>query len=163
MVGEAIEPDSPEAPGEPLLDEPVLEEPFDESALERSAESDTVEEFNSEGYAISLYDLIGYSFFDPDEIIGVPLQLVGFSAPEPEVPGGFRLTRFIMDCCAADAFPLQVTLADPPFVPEDDQWVVVEAVWHGDLTDVDEYGDGVPVLEVLSLAPIDPPADPYES
>ena len=121
------------------------------------------EEPDSALYSISLYDFVGYAFFDPDEIIGIPFELVGFAATEPDIDGGFRLTRYLMECCASDAFPLQVTLADPPFVPADDQWVVAEAVWYGELTDVDEYGDGVPVLEVLDLRPIDPPANPYET
>ena len=136
----------------------VVAEPEASAAAELPA---TVEP-SSGVLAMSLYDFVGYSYFAPDEIIGVPFLLVGFSAPDPEVTRGFRLTRFLMDCCASDAFPLQVTLADPPFVPDDDAWVAVEAIWHGDLTDVDEYGDGVPVLEVLSLTPIAPPSDPYE-
>ncbi|MGI9584246.1 MAG: hypothetical protein ACR2N7_01495 [Acidimicrobiia bacterium] len=144
-------------------DNSLSEQPEVGSALDTGAAPLTATEEGAVGYTISLYDLIAYSLSEPDEIIGVPLQLVGFSAPEPDLAGGFRLTRYLMGCCAADAFPLQVTLVDPPFIPDVDEWVIAEAIWDGELTDINEYGEGVPVLKVLKLTPIDPPPDPYES
>ena len=154
-----VAPDPPEP--EPGIES--IDTLADDSVLDTGAAPLPQPGTGDELYAITLYDLIGYTYFAPDEIIGVPFQLVGFAAAEPDVPGAFRLTRYLIDCCAADAAPLQVTLASPPFLPELDQWVVAEAVWHGELTDVNEYGDGVPVLEVRGLTPIDPPPDPYES
>ena len=55
------------------------------------------------------------------------------------------------------------SLANPQFIPDLDDWVVAQVVWNGELTAVDEYGDGVPVVEVLSLVPIDALRDPHES
>ncbi|MGI9621422.1 MAG: TIGR03943 family putative permease subunit [Acidimicrobiales bacterium] len=162
-TSETIVVDADPAPLEPALEDGGSDLEEVSSVLDTGASELTPTEPGAEGYAISLYDLIAYSYFAPDDIIGVPLQLVGFAVPEPELPGGFRLTRYLMGCCAADAFPLQVALVDAPFVPDSDQWVVVEAVWDGELIDVDEFGDGVPVLKVLSLTPTDPPPDPYES
>lgn len=141
----------------------VAEGPAEAPTPEADVAPPTTASPGSAVYAISLYDLVGYSYFAPEEVVGVPFELVGFAAPEPDIAGAFRLTRYAISCCAADAFPLQVALADPPFVPDTDQWVTAVAVWHGELTAVDEYGDGVPVMEVVSLTPIDPPDDPYES
>lgn len=133
-------------------------------ALDSEAESPASTAQDTGLQSMNLYDVIGYVYSTPDDIIGVPLLLVGFAAPEPTVPDSFRLTRFLINCCASDAFPLQLTLTDPPFIPEDDQWVVAEAIWNGDFEGVDPAtGSRVPILEVLSLTPIDPPPDPYES
>ncbi|MGI9528517.1 MAG: TIGR03943 family putative permease subunit [Acidimicrobiia bacterium] len=142
------------------LSQPQESEPAPEPEAESLAPTDQ----SSTAYAMNLYEVIAYTYSSPDDIKGVPLYLIGFSAPEPTVPDSFRLTRFRISCCASDAFPLQITLADPPFIPDDDQWVEVEAIWNGDFEGVDPAtGSRVPVLEVVSLTPIDPPADPYES
>ena len=152
---------------DPTVPEPDVEDALDEmqeaAVLDPGDRTPAPAEPGAQIYAMSLYDLVRYSYFAPEEVIGVPLQLVGFAAPEPNVPGSFRLTRYLMGCCAADAFPLQVTLRAPPFTPDDDQWVSAEAIWNGDVTDIDEFGVGVPVLDVLDLTLIDALPDPYES
>ena len=140
-------------------------EPVEAESTEGAEEPETAASEVVDGgpIPILLYDFIGYAYFAPDEIIGVPLELTGFAAEEPDLRNSFRLTRYILGCCAADAYPLQVTLANPQFIPDLDDWVVAQVVWNGELTAIDEYGDGVPVVEVLSIVPIDPPRDPYES
>lgn len=40
--------------------------------------------------------------------------------------------------------------------------MVVELVWHGDMVAVGDFGEEVPVLEVLKLEKIEAPADSYE-
>lgn len=116
----------------------------------------------STAFPISLFDLVSYSIFLPEEVMDEPLEIVGFVAAEPDIPGAFRLTRYLISCCAADSFPLQVALVGATDIPDQDQWLVVEAIWHGDVTGVNQLGEGVPVLEVISMTPIDPPAEPYE-
>ena len=113
-------------------------------------------------YPMTLFDLVNYSMFLPEEVLDEPFELVGFVAPEPDIPDAFRLTRYLMSWCAADSFPLQVTLVGAPTIPDQDQWLTVEAIWHGEVTGLNEFGEGVPVLEVISMTPIDPPAEPYE-
>jgi uncharacterized repeat protein (TIGR03943 family) len=85
---------------------------------------------------------------------GATVQLTGFVA-EAEA-GGFRLARYQIACCAADAAPVVVrvlgTLGDPP--PRD-QWVTVTGRF--------QPGDtGLPRLRATSVVTIRAPEDPYE-
>ena len=85
---------------------------------------------------------------------GRPVELTGFVA-EPEA-GGFKLARYQIACCAADAAPVVVrivgTSGDPP---HRDQWVTVTGTFR-------RGGDDVPELTATSLAEIPAPNDPYE-
>jgi uncharacterized repeat protein (TIGR03943 family) len=85
---------------------------------------------------------------------GVPVRLTGFVAGTEE--GGFRLARYQIACCAADATPVVVkvvgTSGSPP---RDDQWVTVTGTF--------EPGGGeLPRLAATTVAEIPAPADPYE-
>jgi uncharacterized repeat protein (TIGR03943 family) len=85
---------------------------------------------------------------------GAAVQLTGFVAgAESE---GFRLARYQIACCAADATPVVVkvvgTEGDPP---QRDQWVTVTGTFrpaNGDL----------PELTATTINEIDAPEDPYE-
>ncbi|MFL6185012.1 MAG: TIGR03943 family protein, partial [Actinomycetes bacterium] len=45
---------------------------------------------------------------DPSQsLAGVRVRLVGFATPAEGGAGGYRLTRFVIFCCAADAEALQ--------------------------------------------------------
>lgn len=109
---------------------------------------------------LTLYDLLTYTLFEPDWVRGRTVRLIGFAADEPEFEGAYRLTRFLMSCCAADAFPLQVIVTGAP-PPPLDQWVEVDAVWSGEMIELDEY-TSIPVVEVIEQREIDAPAQPYE-
>jgi uncharacterized repeat protein (TIGR03943 family) len=85
---------------------------------------------------------------------GATVQLTGFVADAER--GGFRLGRYQIACCAADAAPVVVrivgTLGDPP---ARDQWVTVSGKF--------EPGDTeLPRLRATSVAEIPAPEDPYE-
>jgi uncharacterized repeat protein (TIGR03943 family) len=85
---------------------------------------------------------------------GVPVELTGFVVADE--PGGFRLARYQIACCAADAAPVVIRVVgvagDPP---ARDQWVTV--------TGTSRPGDGeIPVLAATTVAPIATPNDPYE-
>lgn len=92
------------------------------------------------------------------------VRLLGFVAPPhaTDEAGTFRLTRFMMVCCAADGRPLQVSVrARDVSVPPSDTWVEVEGTWQpGPAT-----GDpaAVPVLTLADFRIVDPPQQPYES
>ena len=43
---------------------------------------------------------------------------------------GFKLTRFLVSCCAADGIPLQVSLHGVDGAFENDTWVSVDLVWR---------------------------------
>jgi uncharacterized repeat protein (TIGR03943 family) len=84
----------------------------------------------------------------------VPVRLTGFVAGAEE--GGFRLARYQIACCAADATPVVVkvvgTSGSPP---RDDQWVTVTGTF--------EPGGGeLPRLAATTVAEIPAPGDPYE-
>jgi uncharacterized repeat protein (TIGR03943 family) len=83
---------------------------------------------------------------------GVAVQLTGFVAGGD----GFRLARYQIACCAADAAPVVVrvvgTNGDPP---ARDQWVTVTGTFRPGGTDV-------PELEATSVVEIPEPTDPYE-
>ncbi len=83
-----------------------------------------------------------------------PVQLTGFVAGAEE--HGFRLARYTIACCAADAAPVVVrvvgTVGDP--TPRD-QWVTVTGTFR-------PGGGELPELAATSVAEIPAPNDPYE-
>jgi uncharacterized repeat protein (TIGR03943 family) len=94
------------------------------------------------------YDHNGLSFN------GTPVKLVGFVAGD--VDGGFRLARYQISCCAADAEPVVVrvlgTSGDPP---SRDQWVTVTGTYK-------PGGGDIPDVIATSVVQIPAPNDPYE-
>jgi uncharacterized repeat protein (TIGR03943 family) len=85
---------------------------------------------------------------------GAPVQLTGFAAGAEDP--GFRLARYQIACCAADAAPVVVrvvgTAGDPP---TDDRWVTVTGTFR-------RGGDELPELAATSIVEIPEPNDPYE-
>jgi uncharacterized repeat protein (TIGR03943 family) len=85
---------------------------------------------------------------------GAPVKLTGFAAGTDGQ--GFRLARYQIACCAADAAPVVVrvvgTAGDPP-VP--DQWVTVTGTFRPD-------GEELPELTATSVVEIPAPENPYE-
>ena len=86
---------------------------------------------------------------------GTQTTLVGFVDEEGSgSTGSFRLTRFYVSCCAADAIPYSVTIAaDGAAELEADEWVEVEGVL--------ERRDGEFVLVAEGVEPVAEPDDPY--
>jgi uncharacterized repeat protein (TIGR03943 family) len=85
---------------------------------------------------------------------GAAVKLTGFAAGAET--GGFRLARYQIACCAADAAPVVVrvvgTAGDPPAV---DQWVTVTGTFQ-------PGGEELPELSATSVDEIPPPENPYE-
>lgn len=85
---------------------------------------------------------------------GRAVQLTGFVAGAEA--GGFRLARYTIACCAADAAPVVVrvvgTVGDR--APRD-QWLTVTGKFRSGDSDL-------PELAATSVAEIRPPNDPYE-
>jgi uncharacterized repeat protein (TIGR03943 family) len=85
---------------------------------------------------------------------GVPIQLTGFVAGTQS--GGFRLARYQIACCAADATPVAVDVVGTAGAPpRDDQWVTVSGTYE-------PGGGDLPRIRATVVEEIDAPNDPYE-
>jgi len=85
---------------------------------------------------------------------GVPVQLTGFVASTES--GGFRLARYQIACCAADATPVVVNIVGTSGSPPvEDQWVTVTGTFE-------RGGGDVPRLAATTVMEIAAPDDPYE-
>jgi uncharacterized repeat protein (TIGR03943 family) len=85
---------------------------------------------------------------------GVPVKLTGFVAGSEA--GGFRLARYQIACCAADATPVSLDVVGTSGAPpSDDQWVVVTGTFQAG-------GGEIPRLAATSVVEIPAPEDPYE-
>jgi uncharacterized repeat protein (TIGR03943 family) len=87
---------------------------------------------------------------------GNPVELTGFVA-RPDDTGGFRLARFQISCCAADAVAAVVRVYGVAGLsPVQDAWLTVIGTFRG------VGADGVPELDAVAALPVDAPVDPYE-
>ena len=99
---------------------------------------------------------------DPGQsLAGVRVRLVGFVAPG-EGAGGYRLTRFVIFCCAADAEALQAVVRGDPTPRARDQWLEVEGTWLPRPAAVDDPSPPPPALHADVVRPVAPPRPPYE-
>jgi uncharacterized repeat protein (TIGR03943 family) len=93
---------------------------------------------------------------------GVRVRLVGFVAPGRNGEA-YRLTRFVIFCCAADAEALQVVVQGDPTRRAEDQWLEVEGRWlPRPMPAADDPSPPPPVLVVDSTRPIAARRPPYE-
>ena len=87
-------------------------------------------------------------------LAGREVQLTGFVTPNADGP--WWLTRFVINCCAADATSYRVVARGGPQL-EADTWVSLTGHW------VRSAGtpDGIPTLQVVDYEPAQPPSNPY--
>jgi len=83
---------------------------------------------------------------------GATVQLTGFVAGSEA--GGFRLARYEIACCAADASPVVLRVLGVRG-PARDRWVTVTGTYQ-------PGGGDPPVLAATNAIEIPPPRDPYE-
>lgn len=113
-----------------------------------------------------VFDFLERALWDQSRSLdGTTVQLEGLVVNDPDIDDGFKLTRFMVSCCAADGIPLQVTLHGTGPVLEDDTWVVAEVVWRPpDVPYAETPGQWVVEADVVSITVVpDAPNDPYES
>lgn len=112
-------------------------------------------------------DFLDRAVWDANKSLdGVPIRLEGLVVNDDEITDGFKLTRFMVSCCAADGIPLQVTLRGTGAPLPDDEWVVADVIWRAPEVPYLEQGGGRISVEadVQSLTVIpNAPNDPYES
>ena len=90
------------------------------------------------------------------QVVGVPRpELTGFLAGAED--GGFKLARYQIACCAADAAPIVVRVVGVQGnVPARDQWLEVTGTFQPG------HDGDLPELAATSILDIDAPEDPYE-
>jgi uncharacterized repeat protein (TIGR03943 family) len=93
---------------------------------------------------------------DGASMAGRTVELTGFVA-EDDGGEGFRLARYGIACCAADAQAAVVRVVSDSQEPARDQWLHVTGSYRAGRT-----GDELPVLMAERVVEIDDPADPYE-
>ena len=102
---------------------------------------------------------------DPGQsLAGVRVRLTGFVAPaeDGDKDGRYRLTRFVIFCCAADAEGLQAVIRGDAVPRARDQWLEVEGTWQPRPAAPDDPNPQPPVLNADLVRPIAPPRPPYE-
>jgi len=107
------------------------------------------------GVAMPLLEYVERSFDHDGKSLGrTPVRLTGFVAGAQA--GGFKLARYQIACCAADATPIVMQVVGTSGTPpRDDQWVTVTGTYT-------PGGDELPKLAATSVVEIQAPEDPYE-
>lgn len=104
---------------------------------------------------LTLRDYVDRSRFDTvHSLVAKPVRVEAFVDQGTE--HGASLARYMIFCCAADSLLLRAHVASwPDGVPPNGQWVeaVVRKRAHAD--------DGDLLVDVVTLEPIEQPADPY--
>jgi uncharacterized repeat protein (TIGR03943 family) len=115
---------------------------------------------------MKMIDFLDRALWDGDNTLdSVTIRLEGLVVNDPSVPDGFKLTRFMVSCCAADAVPLQINLRDVAQPLPDDTWVVADVVWKpAPDRDVTQPTDDPIEATAVTITPqASSPDDPYES
>jgi uncharacterized repeat protein (TIGR03943 family) len=113
---------------------------------------------------MSMAEFVTRAVRDPDQsLAGVRVRLVGFVAPSQGQEGGYRLTRFVIFCCAADAEALQTVVRGDATPRARDQWLEVEGTWvPRPPAAEDDPSPPPPGLQVATVRPVAPARPPYE-
>jgi uncharacterized repeat protein (TIGR03943 family) len=107
------------------------------------------------GAPMPLLEYVERSFDHNGRSLGrTPVRLTGFVAGAEN--GGFKLARYQIACCAADATPIVMQVVGTSGTPpRDDQWVTVTGTFQ-------PGGEELPKLAATSVVEIPAPEDPYE-
>ncbi len=111
---------------------------------------------------LAVGDFVLRALYDEERSVdGRPVRLVGFVS-DTEQPGGFLLSRFLLNCCAADARAVSVVALSPE-VPALDSWVEVVGTYEPRPgADPGAPSAEPPQLRVTSITPVEQPEAPYE-
>jgi len=98
---------------------------------------------------------------EPDAYTGQKVKVIGFVTPMPDWPQNiFMISRFVLTCCAADAYPVGLPVQLPASAPAPgaDTWLEVS----GTMTTASLGGKRQLVVGSAILTPIPIPRNPYE-
>jgi uncharacterized repeat protein (TIGR03943 family) len=98
---------------------------------------------------------------EPDAYTGQKAKVHGFVIYSPNLPNQYLLlSRFIITCCAADAYPigLPVKLPTSRDAYKPDSWLEVE----GEMASETLAGKRQLIIVAKSIKPIDEPKNPYD-
>lgn len=111
--------------------------------------------------SVGMKDLILRALYDADNSVeGVPVTVTGFIAPAGDgYSDGYTVARIVISCCAADANPMQLHIADDAPFPAN-TWVDAVVTVVPDTATMDN--GYVPTVTVTSMTPVPQPDDPYE-
>lgn len=112
-----------------------------------------------------VFDFLDRAFWDESRSLeGVTVRLEGLVVNDPDIADGFKLTRFMVSCCAADGVPLQVHVRNLDTSFADDTWVIADVVWRPPTSPYQESnGTWIVEADAVAITPIPSPNDPYES
>ncbi len=111
--------------------------------------------------AMPLGEFIGRAWGDANRsLVDRQVRLTGF-ATHSKKKGQWYLTRMQLRCCAADAFPLKVSVLGVP-APRDDTWVEVTGAWVPTPYDRLPKGTVAPEMRATAVAKVRQPDEPYE-
>lgn len=116
---------------------------------------------------LRVFDFVDRAVWDTEESLSdVTVRLEGLVVNDPNISDGFRLTRFLVSCCAADGVPIQVVVHGLENSYPDDTWVEADVVWREPDIDLRQALPRERIVEadVVSISVVpDPPTDAYES
>ena len=98
---------------------------------------------------------------EPDAYLGQKVNVSGFIVNRPELPPNYlMLSRFVITCCAADAYPvaLPVKFTGDRQTYAQDSWLQVK----GKMMDETFAGSRQLVIAATELQPIKAPKNPYQ-
>jgi uncharacterized repeat protein (TIGR03943 family) len=112
---------------------------------------------------MAMAEFVTRALRDPGpSLAGVRVRLVGFVAPAEGGDGSYRLSRFTVFCCAADAEAFQAVVRGDSTPRVRDRWLEVEGTWRPRPAAVDDPTAPLPVLHAEVVHPVGPAHPPYE-
>jgi uncharacterized repeat protein (TIGR03943 family) len=112
---------------------------------------------------LTLAEYVIRDYEAPHTLAGARFRLVGFVTPQPPGRDGYLLTRFAINCCAADATAFKVAVHGDWVPRAPDTWLEVEGRWQRTSDDPNGPSADTPLLLAESVRVIEPPSPPYES
>jgi uncharacterized repeat protein (TIGR03943 family) len=112
---------------------------------------------------LRMTEFVFRALYDQDgSLEGARARLVGFVTPVDDGEG-YLLTRFTLNCCAADATAVSVRVVGDPVPREPDTWLEVEGEWEPHARpDGAAFSHEPPVLRFDSAREVAEPSPPYD-